>query len=153
MALFAEGRGDLRDAQGHFQDLVRDYPVSPFLEEAQEWLRDHRDAVAALPPEAPREAAPRPEPPPDPILVEERGNVAVQAGAFQSMDRARQLAARLRDAGFNPRLVQVPGSELARVRMGRFPSRDEADTLADRIRNLGFEVTIVTDADAEEEIG
>jgi hypothetical protein len=153
LALFAEGRGDLRAAHGHFLDLVRDYPVSPFRSEAESWLREHEDEIAALPQRAPREDPPGIGPPPGPILEKGGGSFAVQAGAFQSLERAGQLADRIREAGFQPRLVRVPGSDLVRVRVGRFTTRAEADALALELVSRGFDITIATDAQSEEGVG
>ncbi len=163
LGLFAEARGDLRAASRRFGDLVRNYPVSPFREEAEDWLQANAEAIAALPAESP----PGAEAPPDPILgerpePEERtdslsarasGEFAVQVGAFLSTARARSLADRLTEAGFVSRLVMVPGSELVRVRVGRFATREEAGSTVEELENAGFEVTIATDAESEEVIG
>ena len=160
LALSAESRGDLRAAHAHFQGLVRDYPVSPLRSTAEAWLGEHADEVAALPAADPPEVAalpelspPRPEPLPESIIEEEAGNLSVQSGAFQSLDRARQLADGLREAGYLPRVVRVPGSELVRVRVGRFRTRDEAEVLASELEGRGFDATIVRDAQLEEEVG
>ena len=155
LALFAEARGELLDAQASFRELARNYPVSPYHREAERWLAEHEAEIAALPP------PPRTEPRRAPILEEEQepaprqaqGAMTVQAGAFQSLDRARALAARLSDAGFEPRLVVVPGSDLVRVRVGRFPTREEADLLAEEMKAGGFDITIASDAESEEVVG
>jgi len=152
LGLSAELRGELREAQASFQTLVRSYPSSPRLPEAERWLRDHADAIAALPEPSPSVST---APPPE----EERrgtegpGDFTVQLGAFRSLERALYLAGRLRDVGYRPRVVRTPGSELARVRVGRFTTRDECEAAAQRLRDRGFDVTLATDAGSEEEVG
>ena len=78
-----------------------------------------------------------------------RGDWAVQLGAFSSMQRAEELAARVEDAGFEPRLVTVGDSELVRVRVGYLNSAESAATLYDRIVQAGFEARIVQDVARE----
>jgi cell division septation protein DedD len=161
LAQFADAKGNLRTANDYFSDLVRDYPVSPFRSQAEAWLAAHQAEVAALPPRGAPEPPPEPrqepppstEPPEPPILRGQTGSIAIQVGAFQSLDRARWLEARIREAGFSPRLVRVPGSDLLRVRVGRFETRGEADALALDLQELGFETTVATDAEKEEIVG
>jgi hypothetical protein len=159
LGLSADQRGELREARGHFDRLVREYPSSPRIEEAQGWIRFHQEEVDALPEEAPPAEVDRPEEVRIPLeearTAEGRttGEFAVQLGAFRSLERALSLAEEVREAGQDPRVVRTPGNELARVRVGRFPSREGAVQLARLLEGLGFEVTLATDAETEERIG
>jgi cell division septation protein DedD len=158
LGLSADQRGELREARGHFDRLVREYPSSPRIEEAQGWIRSHQEEVDALPEEAPPAELVRPEvrvPLEEARAAEGRttGEFAVQLGAFRSLERALSLAEEVREAGQDPRVVRTPGNELAKVRVGRFPSREAAVELAGLLEGLGFEVTLATDAGAEERIG
>ncbi len=74
---------------------------------------------------------------------------AVQTGAFRYQRSADDLIARLQEAGHQPRIVRVPGSDLLRVRVGRFATPDEARALAGALRDAGFEAIPVRDADDE----
>ena len=80
----------------------------------------------------------------------ESGPYTVQLGAFSSERRAMTLVERARDAGLEPRVVTVSGSDLVRVRVGRFDDAGGATRLYDRVRRLGFEATVSGDADREE---
>jgi hypothetical protein len=168
LGLSADQKGELREAADHFERLVRDYPSSPRLREAQEWIRSHGSELAALTEaaaeEPPSQPASRPASADTPArqvtapLAEARrdelvGEFAVQLGAFRSLERALSVAQQLRESGHDPRVVRTPGNDLARVRVGRFPSRDGADQLAQALKALGFEVTLATDAGSEERIG
>jgi len=150
LGLSAELRGDLRAAQTSFESLMRDYPSSPRLPEAELWIRVHAREVAALPQVPPPQAS---EPMAEAVAQEEGGNFSVQMGAFRSLERAGFLADQLRGAGYQPRLVRTPGSDLARVRIGRFTSREGAEALARDLDGRGFAVTLVTDAGSEERVG
>lgn len=75
---------------------------------------------------------------------------AVQAGAFRDPAGAARLADRLRDAGYEPRLVRVPRNRLLRVRIGRFGSVDAAAAAARRLVADGFEAVVVRDATDEQ---
>lgn len=77
------------------------------------------------------------------------GDFTVQIGAFASAERARNLLADLAAAGFEPRIVALPGSDLLRVRVGRFTDPESATRQYDRIRAKGFEAAVVAGA-AEE---
>ncbi len=151
LGLSAASKGELREAQSHFDRLVRDYPSSPRVQEARDWIRTHRSQVAALPElEPPTESS---SPQTTVPLAEARGEFTVQLGAFRSLERALSLAQEARDAGQDPRVVRTPGNDLARVRVGRFSSREAADQLARLLEGRGFEVTLATDAGSEERIG
>jgi cell division septation protein DedD len=141
--------------------LMRDYPSSPPAEEAGTWHR----ALSTDPATSPVPAPPGEEEPPEmavllpaaiPALrdsMEASWSFAVQVGAFSSLERAGALADRLRNAGYQPRVVGISDDELARVRVGRFPVREEADALARELASRGFEVRVVSDAWSEERVG
>ncbi len=153
LGLSADLKGELTEARDHFERLVRDHPSSPRVREAREWIEAHGRELEALPDEpAPLEVsgARRPIPMAEP---RESGEFAVQLGAFRSLERALSLAQEVRDAGYSPRVVRTPGSDLARVRVGRFPSREAATELSRLLVELGFEVTLATDAGSEERVG
>jgi tetratricopeptide (TPR) repeat protein len=71
---------------------------------------------------------------------------ALQAGAFRERPGAESHAARLRQAGLQPRVVTVEGSALWRVRLGAFATSDEANREARALAARGFEVIVVSDA-------
>ena len=77
---------------------------------------------------------------------------AAQAGAFREQRGAEALAAQLRRAGFEPRLVRLPGSSLVRVRVGRFTRAAEAEALVARLRAAGFTALVVRDAAREQAV-
>ena len=150
LGLSAELRGDLRETSGFLESLIREYPSSPRVPEAELWLRTHAGEVSALPPPTSRPGA---DPRAVPSTQEERGEFSVQLGAFRSLEGARALAEQLREAGYQARLVRTPGNDLARVRVGRFPFREGAEALARDLEGQGFDVTLVTDAGSEERVG
>ena len=149
LAQSADLRGDLRQAHTHYTALLRGYPASPFVPAAEVWLRTRGPEVEALGPEPPPGVAAIP----SPASPEGAGGISVQVGAFRSLDGARSLAERIRNAGFQPRVVRVPGTDLVRVRVGRFEDRPGADRLKGELEQAGFEATIVTDARSEERVG
>jgi cell division septation protein DedD len=159
----AELRNDLAGARRHFEVLARDHPRSPHRAEARGWLDAHPPDQDPAPPAdraSPVAAEPAPgtapgtapsaggEPTPA-AAARAAGAYAVQLGAFADSTRAHALAERAREAGFEPRLVTTPGTDLIRVRVGRFPAAAEATTLYDRLRAGGFEAMVVADADRE----
>lgn len=154
LAQSAEARGDLQGAFRHYAALARGYPSSPHTPGAREWVERHRaDLVVEEAPEADRGVAPvdsgvRA----DAMTPEAEGDFAVQLGAFRELENARALADKLQGAGFEPRIVRLPGDDLARVRAGRFQVRDGADELRRTLQAAGFEATIVTDARVEERV-
>jgi cell division protein FtsN len=93
---------------------------------------------------------PVPEPPPPEADETRTGDYTVQLGAFSTRARALRLMERARRAGFEPRLVTVPGSTLLRVRVGRFTGASDALELRDRLRSGGFEAILRDDAAREE---
>lgn len=147
LGLSAELRGELRDAQTSFEALVRDYPASPRVPEAERWVRNHAGEVAMLPKEPPIGE------PVAPAAEAGSGGFSVQLGAFRSLDLAISLADELRALGHEPRVVRTPGNDLARVRIGRFDSRARAEALARELDARGFAVTLVLNAGPEEKVG
>lgn len=77
------------------------------------------------------------------------GPYAVQSGAFRTRTSADALLRRLRQAGFEPRLVRVPANDLMRVRIGGFSDSGRASSLRQRVRDAGFDAVVVDDADRE----
>ncbi|MBM4019198.1 MAG: tetratricopeptide repeat protein [Planctomycetes bacterium] len=73
------------------------------------------------------------------------GAFAVQTGAYATAAAAQQEAARLRAAGFEPRIVQTGrnGQALSGVRVGRAATYAEAQTLAQRLLSAGFSALVV----------
>src|SRR5690606_20311714 len=80
------------------------------------------------------------------------GAFAAQAGAFRERSGAETVAAQLRRAGYEPRLIRLPGSSLVHVRVGRFPNAAEADALVARLRAAGFTALVVRDAGREQAV-
>lgn len=149
----AQARGDYARAVTYFETLLRDYPSSGYRLEATRWLERLRGAGAARAgarrsggerdaPEAGRAAA----------AEGREGGYAVQLGAFSTLERAHELAARGRTAGLDVRVVRVAGSPLVRVRVGRFATQDAAAAARGEIVRKGFEAAVVSDAAAEERI-
>ncbi len=77
------------------------------------------------------------------------GRYAVQAGAFRTRTAADALMDRLRDEGFEPRLVRVAGNDLMRVRVGGYDAQTDAASLRDRVRSAGLEAVVVDDVSTE----
>ncbi len=77
---------------------------------------------------------------------------AVQVGAFESEERARDLLAAVNASGFRARIVRVPESPLVRVRIGAFSDRAGAAELMDQVRRRGHEATIAADVPDEEPV-
>lgn len=158
LALSADLRRDLREAQGFFENLIRDYPSSPRIQEARRWISEHAAEIAALPEE------PSPDSLPTKPVGEAHGDTqasgvasggpfSVQLGAFRSLERALSLAERLKEIGYRPRVVRTPGNDLARVRIGAFDARGGAEALARELEQRGFDVTLVTNTGSEERVG
>ena len=178
----AQARGEYEPAQRFLQILVRDYPSSPFRVEARAELARLDAQVArmagaaparpaAAPAAAAASSAPPVEPPsagagaragttppvstpsapPPPSVVE--GAFTLQFGAFGQPAGARALAAELRVAGLDARVVQVEGSPLYRVRVEAFTSREAAETRALALRERGFQVIVSSDRDRERPVG
>lgn len=170
--------GDAERAAAYLERLSRDYPGNPHRAVGQLWLaRTYRglgraDDACSLarilleetPPAAeqrplveaaaegacPRTATAGQRTADTPAPADQAsGRFAVQSGAFRQDRGAQALADRLSRAGYQPRLVRVPGSDLLRVRVGQFPSRDAAAALARDIEGRGFPAVVVSDADRE----
>ncbi len=175
LGLISAAAEDLPRAAGYFRTLVTDYPRSPQRRQAEEWLSEHlvaveeaeatareaeataREAESAdeqAETTAQEEAAvvdalePEVEPPERAVTVS--AHYAVQVGAFESEERARNLLASVRASGFRARIVRVQGSPLLRVRIGDFLDRTGAVELMDRVRGRGHEATIAADVAQEE---
>jgi cell division septation protein DedD len=173
LARYAEALGDVDEAARRYRDILRDHPAGPPREAAREWLDAHADVLARIEAEAgepaveePRPAAPdegearespAPGPEEEPSPAAEPGastaDWGVQLGAFSGTERARDLMARAREAGFRPRLVRVPGSDLLRVRIGRLEDAAAARVLADRAAARGFAVYVVEGVTEESPAG
>jgi hypothetical protein len=153
----AEMRRDWARAAHLWETLVRNYPQSPLREGASAWLERHRAEAEgarsgsaspdarAVPTDSSVADPPSPASPPLPP----QGDYAIQLGAFSSLGAARALERRVREAGLDPRLVKVPGTDLVRVRVGRFVAAADADSLRARVRSLGLEAMVVSDASNE----
>ena len=168
--------GDAARAAAYLERLVADYPGRPQRNVALLWLA--RANTAARHPAAACSAAreglrstndpdlrsmlqveagascavgtrPRSDDQPADQPATASGSFAVQTGAFQYRQSAENLAERLREAGYRPRIIRLPGSDLLRVRVGRFEARGGADRLVTRLRDQGFDAVVVTDADDE----
>ena len=166
LGLISAGAGDLPRAAGYFRTLVTDYPRSPRRRQAEEWLSDHlveveeaeaaaREAEALAPRSADAAAAaavqePEADSPSGAETVSLR--YAVQVGAFESEERARDLLAAVNASGFRARIVRVPESPLVRVRIGAFSDRAGAAELMDQVRRRGHEATIAADVPDEEPV-
>ncbi len=156
LGLISAAAEDLLRAAGYFRALVTDYPRSPQRRRAQEWLAENLVAVEEAEAEeatpAPAVATAEPE-----VTTPDRAETAspryaVQVGAFESEERARNLLASVSASGFRARMVRVTGSELVRIRVGSFLDRAGAVELMDRVRRRGHEATIAVDVSDEEPI-
>jgi cell division septation protein DedD len=138
--------GDSAGAARDVAHLARDYPGSRVRGDADAWL-----AAAGPPPPPPavttKDSAVAEAPP-----AQVGGRYAVQLGAFSSEARARSMQHRAEGAGFEARVVRVPGSRLLHVRVGRYDSSSAAADVSKRLEGLGFTAALVTDADREEPI-
>jgi cell division septation protein DedD len=158
-----EVAGDHASACGVTRDALRAGIADPVMNGLFETERAAacEAAVAGARPDVPpvRTESQRTEPPPargdrppparpDPPT---RGvqRFAVQAAALRDRAGADALVARLRRAGFDPRIVRVEGSALHRVRLGSYDGTATAAQLARRVRQAGFDAVVVTDAHRE----
>lgn len=126
--------------------------VAPGMPARAPLEREAEAACADAPPAGARESA-GPSAAADADAQQDRpaatGRFSVQTGAFRYERGADALAARLRRAGYSPRLVYVPDSPLLRVRVGRFPGAADAERLARRLRADGFATAVVRNAHHE----
>lgn len=144
LARLAEAQGDADEAARWFARLLADHPGSPAGLEARAWMN------ARVPSEG-RNAAGSSAAPAG--TAEGAGSWSVQVGAFSDPARASALVERLREAGFDARLVVVESSPLVRVRTGRFADDAGARTLCQRLEARGFESLVVSDASRERPVG
>jgi TolA-binding protein len=112
--------------------------------------------AASAPPAPAQQATATPDPPArsppaarTPAGSAAAGRFAVQTGAYREQKSVDDAVAGLRRAGYDPRVVLVPGSSLIRVRIGRVGTSQEAATLMARVKRDGFDAVVVTDADRE----
>ena len=168
LAQSAYAAGDSVTAVEQVDRLAREYPSSAARREAEAWLA----TAGPVPPwfrpaaEGPAVAdspmgdsvtseavtAPAPEAHPEAGLPA-RGRFTVQLGAFSSEGRAEALRRRATDAGFEARLVTVPGSALIRVRVGVFDAQEGADAILRQLQDQGFTAALARDAHREERAG
>jgi cell division septation protein DedD len=115
-------------------------------------------AAAATPPatQAAPQAAPQPLPSGTVRTPEARpaadagaGRYTVQTGAYRQQESVTAAVARLRRAGYDPRVVRLPGSELTRTRVGRFATAREASAFMAQLARDGFDGVVVSDAHQE----
>lgn len=175
LAQSAHASGDDDDAQRRLDTLARDFPTSAVQRRAREWRevagpartassngptgREEMGGAAsrstpssgAAPPSVGAPGSPRAGSSPSPS-TDERA-YAIQLGAFASEDRARTLAASVREMGFEPRLVRMSGSRLLHVRIGRFDSVEDASDLLRALGTRGLAAVVVRDANLEEPVG
>jgi cell division septation protein DedD len=149
---------------------TRDPDITAMLrvEESASCAVGSRDVAAGAPDPAPTptQAAPDPAParddpadppvdaPAEPPAAPAAGpgvEWGVQTGAFRYQEGADALMARLREAGYEPRLVLVPANTLMRVRVGRFATAQEAGRLLARLEDDGFAAYVVRDVARERE--
>jgi len=162
LALAADLRGDADEAAIHYAQLARDHPTSPLQARAEQWLQDHPESTAEALGSTP---APSGSPSGNRVKMESAGAVSrttipaedagytVQLGAFSDRRWADDLAIRLQDAGFQPRVVRLAHDGLLRVRIGRYRTRAEALVVRDEARAAGFEASLTTDARRETAVG
>lgn len=72
------------------------------------------------------------------------GEYSAQLGAFGALEGARRLAAQVRARGFDPRIVQLPGSAFYRVRVGRYGTAETARSVIETLRAAGFDAGLGT---------
>ncbi len=94
---------------------------------------------------------PRQPPRSAPVTTKGAGAYALQSGAFRLQTGAVDLAARLRKAGYDARVVSA-GGELRLVRIGQFATTKDAVAVAKRIRADGFAAVVVDDVAREKAV-
>ncbi len=145
LAQAAYAAGDSLGAVAQVQRLVREYPGSAARREAEAWLATAGPAPPAVAPAA----GTLPDADTAPVTTTPAGPFTVQLGAFSALERAEAVQRRAVEAGFEARLVTVPGSALIRVRVGAFEGQETAESLLGRLQELGFTVALARDADRE----
>jgi len=149
LARFAEARGDVAEADRYLRAVARDHPGSPERLEALAALEDLGQADPPADDLADDLADDPPDEPADGVAGAGSGVFSVQLGAFSDPGRAAMLVDRLRSAGHQPRLANMQGGDLVRVRLGRFERREAAQALADTLVAAGLEAVVVSDAHRE----
>lgn len=146
LGLLAEAGDRAAEAAEHYRVLVRDHAGSEVAAAAGARLeRMSADAPApASVPAAPPGGSGEPA-----TSGAVASDFTVQLGAFSSRDRALTLTAQAREAGFDVRMVGVPGSDLIRVRVGRFADPESATPLYDQVVARGFEAVVIPGASRE----
>jgi cell division septation protein DedD len=104
---------------------------------------------AVAPPATPARTAPARAEATPPARAAGGGRFAAQAGAYRQQDSVDDAMVRLRRAGYEPRAVMIPGSQLIRVRVGRLATAAEAAALVSRLKADRFDAVVVNDADRE----
>ncbi len=143
IALFRLGQhavasNDNARAASYFQRIILDYADSPMHPEAVTWLAKVR--TTGTPPRASNGAS---------TAAPTKPAFALQVGAFREKSTAQTVVRRLTSQGFQARVVTVPGSALARVRVGRYATARAADEDLRRLRAAGQEAVVVDDARTE----
>jgi cell division septation protein DedD len=77
------------------------------------------------------------------------GRFSAQVGAFRQQQSVDDVVARLRRAGYEPRVAMIPGSSLIRVRVGRFATAADAARMVARLKEGRFDAVVVGDANQE----
>jgi cell division septation protein DedD len=102
------------------------------------------------PPTTPTTARPTPgRPATTPPAAAGTGRFSAQVGAFRQQQSVDDIVARLRRAGYEPRVAMIPGSSLTRVRVGRFTTAAEAARMVARLKEGRFDAVVVGDANQE----
>jgi cell division septation protein DedD len=168
LAQSAYAAGDSAGAVVQVARLAREYPSSATRREAEAWLATAGPVppppvTAGVEAEVPApdsvdvpgavDGVARPDPADGDAVHRAQGPFTVQLGAFTGQERAEALLHRVNDAGFEARLVTVPGSSLIRVRVGVFDAQEGADAILRRLRDLGFTAALARDAQREERVG
>jgi cell division septation protein DedD len=102
------------------------------------------------PPSTPTPARPTPaRPATTPPAAAGTGRFSAQVGAFRQQQSIDDIVARLRRAGYEPRVAMIPGSSLIRVRVGRFTTAGDAARMVARLKEGRFDAVVVGDANQE----
>jgi cell division septation protein DedD len=154
-------RGDTQRARVYLRRLASDYPNSSqrataltFLARADSMRSAPRETRApTLEKSAPtretraptlEKSAPTRGKPDVAQPTSASGAYALQCGAFRLQSGASSLAALLRKAGYDARIVST-GGQLRLVRVGHYASTREAVDVARRVRAQGFTAVVVDD--------
>ncbi len=152
LGLLSVAKGDLSRASEYYGAILLDYPTSPKRRVAEEWLTDNSDSLQRL--ESNSRATKKEEQittiQKDMESIEQKSNAslgryAIQVGAFANNQRARDLAKKLSNMGFEVRIVGINGTTLSRVRIGRFQEREGASRVLENLRKIGQTATLVDD--------